>query len=161
MAVAGVSLFGDWIRLKAQLRKLELDGQDTKRLNKRIAVYIRESALDRFDSQTTPEGEAWEPLAPATIEKRTKQSDTGGGSGGDVNILVDSSTLKGSLTLKALASGAAVGTNVKYAAIQQAGGKAGRGKKVEIPARPYLGISKVDSKEIKAIIEEFAEEMSL
>ena len=157
--MAGVSLYGDWLRLKAQLKKLELESTDTKRLNKRIAVYIREATQDRFDAQQSPEGEAWEPLAPATIEKRMKKSGSEGG--GEMNILVDSSTLKGSLTIKALSYGAAVGTNEVYAAIQQAGGKTGRGQQVDIPARPYLGVSKEDSKEIMAIIEEFAEEMSV
>ena len=36
---------------------------------------------------------------------------------------------------------ARIGTNKKYAAIHHLGGQAGRGKKVTIPARPYLPIN--------------------
>jgi phage virion morphogenesis protein len=168
VVMAGITFFGDWVRLKAQLKKLQLETTDTKRLNKRIAVYIRESTLDRFDNQESPEGEAWKPLSPTTVEmrnKRTQKEDDGGGgndnSSESYNILVDSSILKSSITLKVLAAGAAVGTNEIYAAIQQVGGNAGRSRKVTIPSRPYLGLSKQDTKEIKTIIEEFAEEMSI
>ncbi|MCX6062221.1 MAG: phage virion morphogenesis protein [Campylobacterales bacterium] len=35
-----------------------------------------------------------------------------------------------------------VGTNLKYAAIHQFGGMAGRGRKVKIPARPFMPIDK-------------------
>lgn len=36
---------------------------------------------------------------------------------------------------------AVIGSNKVYAAIHQFGGEAGRGRKVEIPARPYLPIT--------------------
>jgi phage gpG-like protein len=35
-----------------------------------------------------------------------------------------------------------VGGHIPYAAIHQFGGMAGRGKKVKIPARPYLAVSR-------------------
>lgn len=50
-----------------------------------------------------------------------------------------------------------VGSNKVYAAIHQLGGKAGRGQKVSIPARPYLGLNNDNSDEIIKIIEEFIE----
>ena len=34
-----------------------------------------------------------------------------------------------------------IGSNKEYAAIHQFGGMAGRGRKVEIPARPYLPLT--------------------
>ena len=39
---------------------------------------------------------------------------------------------------------AIVGSNKVYAAIHQFGGNAGRDKKVQIPARPYLGLTNVE-----------------
>ena len=68
--MAGVTLKGDWLRLKDQLKKLELTGEDKKRLNKRIAEQLRSSTLDRFDDQVGPDGTPWKPLSEATLEKR-------------------------------------------------------------------------------------------
>ena len=48
-----------------------------------------------------------------------------------------------------------LGSNVEYARIHQKGGMAGRGRKVKIPARPYLGVSKEDWKEIEDTISDF------
>jgi phage virion morphogenesis protein len=49
----------------------------------------------------------------------------------------------------------AVGTNRVYAAIHQLGGQAGRGRKVTIPARPYLGVSAADRVRILAVLKWF------
>lgn len=43
---------------------------------------------------------------------------------------------------------AVIGSNLDYAAIHQLGGKAGRNKKVEILARPYLKLTDDDFEEI-------------
>lgn len=52
--------------------------------------------------------------------------------------LTDTARLRRSINYTAGAREISIGTNVIYAAIHQFGGKAGRGKKVHIPARPYL-----------------------
>ena len=41
-----------------------------------------------------------------------------------------------------------IGSNLDYAAIHQLGGQAGKNKKVEIPARPYLKLTDDDFNEI-------------
>ncbi|VEH67135.1 Mu-like prophage protein gpG [Rodentibacter pneumotropicus] len=43
---------------------------------------------------------------------------------------------------------ALVGTNEPYAAIHQFGGKAGRGRSVTIPARPFLVLTPQDEADI-------------
>jgi phage virion morphogenesis protein len=54
-------------------------------------------------------------------------------------ILTFSSELRNSIAPTEIrANGIVIGTNKIYAAIHQFGGQAGRGKKVPIPARPYL-----------------------
>lgn len=45
-----------------------------------------------------------------------------------------------------------VGTNVAYAAIHQFGGKAGRNRKVTIPARPFFGLNAEDEQDIAELI---------
>jgi phage virion morphogenesis protein len=48
--------------------------------------------------------------------------------------------------------------NLKYARIHQLGGKAGRGRKTRLPARPYLGISEEDKEEVAGIIGDYLKE---
>lgn len=53
--------------------------------------------------------------------------------------LVDTGNLRSSVAVAKLAAGlVAVFTNVVYAAIHEFGGLAGRGRSVNIPARPYF-----------------------
>ena len=47
------------------------------------------------------------------------------------------------------------GKSKDYAAIHHFGGMAGRGRKVKIPARPYMMIQDEDMKEMKAALNEF------
>jgi HK97 gp10 family phage protein len=46
--------------------------------------------------------------------------------------------LRGSIVSEQTKTSVTTGTNVVYAAIHEFGGMAGRGRKVKIPARPYL-----------------------
>jgi phage virion morphogenesis protein len=48
-----------------------------------------------------------------------------------------------------------LGVNKVYAAIHHFGGPAGRGRKVTIPPRPYLGLSEADREEIRAILNDY------
>jgi phage virion morphogenesis protein len=82
------------------------------------------STLDRFEKGRGPDGNAWPPSLRAT-------EDHG-------QTLILSGRLRASITWKATQREVEVGTNVVYAAIHQLGGKAGRGRVVSIPARPYL-----------------------
>jgi phage virion morphogenesis protein len=50
---------------------------------------------------------------------------------------------------------ATVGTNEPYAAIHQFGGKAGRGRKVDIPARPFLALTPQDKADILEDIQDY------
>lgn len=59
-----------------------------------------------------------------------------------MKILQDSGKLAGSVHGDAGDDWASVGAWGPYARIQQLGGKAGRGRKVTLPARPYLPFSK-------------------
>lgn len=81
---------------------------------------------DRFEAERDPDGGKWQP------------TQRGGA------ILRDTNRLYQSLTYEVHADGVAVGSNVVYSAIHQFGGQAGRGRKVTIPARPYLGLGDGD-----------------
>nr|DAN14900.1 MAG TPA: virion morphogenesis protein [Caudoviricetes sp.] len=62
--------------------------------------------------------------------------------------LVDTENLMNSITSYYDNNIAIVGTNEPYAAIHQFGGKAGRGRKVDIPARPFLVLTPQDEDDI-------------
>ncbi|OBX81117.1 phage virion morphogenesis protein [Haemophilus aegyptius] len=69
--------------------------------------------------------------------------------------LVYTENLMASITSEYNNNEAIVGTNEPYAAIHQFGGKAGRGRKVEIPARPFLALTPQDKADILEDIQDY------
>lgn len=69
--------------------------------------------------------------------------------------LVDTENLMGSITSDYTNDTAVVGTNEPYAAIHQFGGKAGRGRKTTIPARPFLKLTPEDETDIMKDIQAY------
>ena len=69
--------------------------------------------------------------------------------------LVDTENLMDSITSYYDNNIAEVGTNEPYAAIHQFGGKAGRGRKVDIPARPFLVLTLQDEADILEDIQDY------
>lgn len=69
--------------------------------------------------------------------------------------LVDTENLMGSITSDYTNDTAVVGTNEPYAAIHQFGGKAGRGRKTTIPARPFLKLTPEDEADIMEDIQAY------
>ena len=63
--------------------------------------------------------------------------------------------LRRSFSVNATGTRATVGTNVVYAAIQHFGGKAGRGGKATIPARPFLLVQDEDWAQINRQLAEY------
>ena len=119
---------------------------------------VRESTLERFKEGRAPDGRRW---------KTSIRAATTGG-----KTLIDSSQLRNSIQVTADASGFAVGTNAKHQVGDQGrtirarkaknrrfqvGGQwvSKKQVKVNIPARPFLGLSDEDMQEIKATTEEF------
>jgi len=110
-------------------------GELMKRIGDEVAIYSQ----DRITSEenTAPDGTRWPSLAEATLLRKRKKF-------GHDKILQQRGLL--AQTLKADTANATkdyigVGSSMAYTLIHQFGGKAGRGRKVTIPARPYLGVS--------------------
>ncbi|ACA57673.1 phage virion morphogenesis protein [Pseudomonas aeruginosa] len=80
------------------------------------------------------EGPGWPQLSPVTVAARAAKGR------GAHPILQVTNALARSITTRADRDQAQIGSNLTYAAIQQLGGQAGRGRKVTIPARPYLPV---------------------
>lgn len=107
-----------------------------------IGSSLLAATEDRFEAETGPDGQPWAAHSAATLSRR----------GSSAKKLRDRNHLYQSLTYAAGRLQAAVGTNRAYARIHQLGGKAGRGRKVTIPARPYLGVNADDRRMISEIL---------
>lgn len=97
-------------------------------------------------------GAAWEELADATVAQRSADGHWPG------KKLQVKGQLAASFSTDFGPDFAMVGTNLEYAAIHQFGGKAGRNRSVDIPARPYLGLSDDSAAEILVIAERYLAE---
>ncbi|MDD2870123.1 phage virion morphogenesis protein [Neomegalonema sp.] len=137
---ASVRIEDDGFRpaLEALLRR----SSDLRPVFSEIGAALQTSAEERFEDEEDPDGRSWPAHSPATLLRR----------GSGARKLRDKGHLYQSLNWRASRLKAEVGTNRIYARIHQLGGEAGRGRKVEIPARPYLGVSAADRKEIAEIL---------
>lgn len=108
----------------------------------------------RFERQEDPEGKRWKTLSDVTLAARAAK--VRGNRESKPKILREGGDLyEGASTYKVLAGEAVIlGSNRPYARIHQFGGQAGRGLKVTIPARPYLGMSEDGRKEIIEILQD-------
>lgn len=122
--------------VKALLTRLRERVEDLTPVMNTIGQIVRTSVGKNFEAGGRPD--RWQPSQRATREVGL--------------TLVDSARLKNSINAKATSKQVAIGTNVIYGAIHQLGGKAGRGKKVSIPARPFLAVQAEDWTEINKVI---------
>jgi len=117
--------------------------------------------------KTSPDGVKWKPLAPLTVKARRKGSNS---------PLTDTGRLLGSISHTISGNQAIVGTNVFYAKYHQYGVKAIKPKKGKalrvplagggaafiggsaIPARPFMGISDKNMKDIKLAVDAWVED---
>lgn len=120
------------------LKDLTIRVQDRRPLMQKLVGIMHDAVEENFEAEGRP---AW---------KLSKRAIKHGG-----KTLQDTSSLATSIAMKYDNNSAIVGTNKKYAAIHQFSGKAGRGKKVTIPARPFLKLTDDDLEEIKKAINEY------
>ena len=70
--------------------------------------------------------------------------------------MLDTGALRSSIQVTSVTPrSVTVGTNLPYAAIHQFGGMAGRGRKVRIPARPFMGIDERGARQIVDTLREY------
>ena len=140
MAVkSGVSL--SWGGFDKALGKAAHNFANTQPLMETIGEVLVSGTLQRFQDEEDPDGKKWKPSVRAMETGDKTLSDTG--------------RLQRSIDYAATSDTVMVGTNVVYGRIHQLGGKTGKGHKVDMPARPYLGVSEEDMKEIRGTVEDF------
>ena len=126
--------------VERKLLELAQKGENLRPLMKNIAGIFASATEENFKNEGRPD--KWTELSEATKKQRTKKKKWPG------QILQVSGQLASSISTQYDDESAIIGSNLDYAAIHQLGGQAGKNKKVEIPARPYLKLTDDDFNEI-------------
>nr|DAR81641.1 MAG TPA: virion morphogenesis protein [Bacteriophage sp.] len=112
-------------RLQSQLNHLVQTLQQPRRMMSAIAQELDTLTQDNF-------------TRGAFGTKKWKKSEAAKKRSGQT--LLDTGTLRDSVTTETGANFARIGTNVEYAAVHHLGGNAGKNHSVHLPARPFLPI---------------------
>ena len=140
--MAGLTITVKDDAVKAALKRLIDAGANLLPFYTDVKEVVLNSVRRNFEKGGRPK---WLPLSPRTIERK-----------GHSRPLIEKGILQ-NIVGKSTAEFARIGVQPSakaYAAIQHFGGRAGRGRKVKIPARPYLVLQEKDKKEIVRLAEE-------
>jgi phage virion morphogenesis protein len=118
--------------VSAELGRIRSRIAHPEKLMKGIAAELLSITEDNFAKESS-DGAKWQKLAAKTIAARKKKGHWPG-----KMLQISAGGLAASVKPFSSVEEAGIGVSKVYAAIQQLGGKAGRGKKTTIPARPYL-----------------------
>lgn len=150
-------------QVQAMLDRLAAKVGNMKPLMTRVGALYERRVMENFQHECAPDGTAWTPLSQVTLriglgkEKGFKKNGGLSARGkrylSGKKILWEKGDLSGSVHFQADSTSVTIGTSgsIPYAAIHQLGGKAGRGRKVSIPARPYLAMNKAGGMELAEV----------
>lgn len=150
MAGARIEVDADTRAVRQALQGLVEASINLRQPLEEIGSALRSSTEERFEDEEDPEGSPWAELKEATqqqlVTKRRRR--------GDEHILRRQGYLYASLTYAARQTEVEVGTNRIYGAIHQLGGEPDMPPgPAAVPARPFLGMSDQDEREIGDILE--------
>jgi phage virion morphogenesis protein len=148
------------LEIERRLARLAEAFGDLTPLMEGIGLHLEGSTMERFETETAPDGKPWKPSKRALLD------------GG--KTLSDSTQLRSSIVSEAGSDQVAVGSNKIYAGVHNDGAiiraKTAKGMvfqlpgglgfrrvmQVELPARTFLGLSREDETEIVALTEDYA-----
>ena len=130
------------------IRRLRAIGEDPEPLNRNAAIWLTSRIKeDHFKNQVDEDGVPWAPMSALTRALRRK-----GPGKGTAKLLRDTGRLRNSITYDADGHGFRVGTNIKYAAVQQFGTESLPGGVIRPKRFRYLYIpAGEDKKRTKAV----------
>lgn len=115
-----------------------LDAWDRRETLFALGKLAASGAKERIATEKAgPDGAAWLPWSDRYDETRERRH----------SLLVEENALLESLQVYASPEGVAVGTNLVYAATHQFGRE-----EANIPARPFLGLSEEDRRDIRDLV---------
>ena len=128
------------------LARLAKRVSDLEPAMRKIAGIMHDAVEQNFEEEGKPK---WKVLASSTIRQREKKGHWPG------KILQAGGEMAASIEQGSDNESAWVGTNKRYAAIQHFGGKAGRGRTVEIPERAFMQLKQEALKEITETLDNY------
>ncbi len=166
MAGVGARINAD--ELKQEIARLRHVGRNFRPVLRDFGEHMITSIARNFEEQGRPE--SWKPLAPATKIARWRRRNRGKSmytKGArqrttvrayrfmtGMKILQDTAQLKRSIHRRVVGNVLEIGSGLVYARIQQKGGQAGRGRRIRIPARPYILFQDEDEREFLDMVED-------
>jgi phage virion morphogenesis protein len=150
-------------QVQALLDRLSAKVGNMKPTMTRIGALYERRVGENFANENAPDGSKWTPLAQDTLMMglgKNKGFKKNGGLSArgkryltGKKMLWEKGDLSGSIHFQADAQSVTIGSSgsIPYAAIHQMGGQAGRGKKVTIPARPYLAMNRDKNLELAEV----------
>ncbi len=120
-----------------KLQQIAIQLQHPRKLYGVLGETLKKTHKERFKQEVDPDGKKWRALSPVTLALKAKR-------GKSPKILRQEGYLSDKTAYNYDDQGLEFGSAAKYARLHQFGGQAGRGRKVTIPQRKWLGISKND-----------------
>jgi phage virion morphogenesis protein len=112
-----------------------------------VGEHLMLTHRDHFDEQSSPDGTPWQALSPDYAKRKKKNKD---------KILRLNDILRDTLAYNVGDESLEFGTNMEYGAIHQFGGTSDMVPRLAaIPARPFLGLSDDDEKEVILVLGKF------
>ncbi|MCU0806552.1 MAG: phage virion morphogenesis protein [Candidatus Contendobacter sp.] len=127
--------------VKAAFQELQSRLADLTPAFRDIGEAMLNSTRARFRSQTAPDGSPWAALSPDYQARKKKNAD---------KILTLSGDLARLLNYQAAPREVRIGTPLIYGTAHQFGRP-----EINLPARPFLGLSKEDEQELLDILNEY------
>jgi phage virion morphogenesis protein len=110
-----------------------------------VGAYMLASIGKNFAGEQAPTGEAWAPLAPATIAARRTGPRGGGKASHPDKILQGTGQhLRDTMNAEVNGNSVRIGPSWQFSGVHQYGGNAGKHGSAKIPARPFLGFRPED-----------------
>lgn len=136
-------------------------------LMQELGEILSETTKQRFVTSTAPDGSRWEPNSQDTILSYLAKFRGSFGRSGRITqrgigraagkrpLIGETRRLSSEIFYQASSNEVTIESGLKYSAIHQFGGQAGRGKRITIPARPYIGLSSSDADAIESAASRF------
>ena len=147
MAGDGVAYQWDDNDLQAMVARAVGSIQDMTPIMKSFSEYMVGRTDDRFRNEKAPDGTPWTPLSPITVKRKKEQN--------KIDKILQQDGFLRLVHPAADKDSGGVYSDRKYAAIHNRGGMAGRGRKVKIPKREFLGFADEDIREFQETVKDW------